>query len=263
MPLSASQGFDVGRLDSHRAGDGDLAAHVVLARGEELADRDEAGEGDRPDGVFLADRGEVADLHAHVAGGVRTAEGVQLAVLQARESGGGFVAVKADVDLAVRQFGEGADARLGGGQLAAEAESGVRGQRRGAEGGDEDVARTDLGVGEDAVRALDQPGPQAALEKRLAHLRGVQLACVLSSEVDALPLAVRFDQDGQQLAFLATDNLLDRTAHGGGQEDVGVLFVCSDGGTAEHGIAFLDQQSREETLEVRRLDGHNARRNRL
>ena len=194
---------------------------------------------------------------------MRAAEGVQFAVLQAREGRGFGVAVQADVDFAVRQLGEGADARLGGFQLAAEAESGVRGQRSGAEGGDEDVARTLLGIGEDAVRALDQPGPQAALEKRLAHLRGVQLACVLSSEVDALPLAVRFDQDGQQLAFLATDNLLDRTAHGGGQEDVGVLFVCSDGGTAEHGIAFLDQQSREETLEVRRLDGHNARRNRL
>ena len=203
----------------------------------------------------------MADLHADVAGRVLALEDVDLTLLEGSE--GGSAVVHGDVHLAVRELGQGADAGLGGRQFAAEAEFGVRGERSGVERGHENVARTDLRVGDDAVGALDQPGPETALEECLADLPGVQFGCVPDSEVGALPLAVRLDQDGEQFALLSSDDLLDGAADRRGQEDVSVLFVCRDGGAAEHGVTFLDEKSRQETLEVRRLDGHDARRYRL
>ena len=121
---------------------------------------------------------------------------------------------------------------------------------------------TRLIFGKDSIEKLpevmNQFGPKILLTYGGGSIKKIGLYDKVS-----FPLAVRFNQDGQQLAFLATDDLLDRTAHRRGQEDVCVLFVCNDGGAAEHGIPLLDEQSRKETLEVRRLDGHNARRYRL
>ena len=204
----------------------------------------------------------MADLHAHVAGGVLALEGIQLTVLQGCESGR-LVAVETHADLARSQFGKGADAGLDVCQGVAVAEVAVRGERGGVESGHEDVARGRLRIGDDAVGTLDQPRPEAALQKRLADLPGVQLGGVLDAEVDGFTLAVRLDEDGEQFALVSSDDLLDRTAHRRAKEDVSVLFVCHDGGAAEHGVAFLDQKSGETTLAVSRLDCNDARRYRL
>ena len=205
----------------------------------------------------------MADLHADVAGRMRALEGVQLRALERGERGVLPVAVDGHVDRPVSEFGEGVDAGLGGPELFAEAESGIRCEGRGAESGDEDVARLRGGIGDDAVRALDQPGPQAALQERLADLSGIQCGNVPDAEVDALLLRIGLDEDGEQLALLAPDDLPDRAADGRGQENVSVLLVRQDGGATEHAVSFLDQKPGEETFEVSRLDCHDARGYRL
>ena len=258
----ARECLDIGALKRHRTGHGHLAAQVELALGEELADGCDASQGHRPDDVFLPDRRDVADLHADVAGGVLALEGVQLTVLQGCERGR-LVAVETHADLARSQLGQGADTGLDVCQGVAEAVVAVCGEGGGVESGYEDVARGCGGVGDDAVGALDQPRPEAALEEGLADLPGVQFGGVLDAEIDGFPLAVRLDEDGEQFALVSSDDLLDRTAHRRAKEDVSVLFVCHDGGAAEHGVAFLDQKSGEKTLEVSRLDRNDARRYRL
>ena len=167
------------------------------------------------------------------------------------------------MDLAGSEFGQGAHAGLGGLELAAEAESGVRGERGGAEGRHEDVARLCGGIGEDAVRTLDQPGPEAAREEGFPDLLAVELGNILDTEIYALLLHVGLHEDGEQLALFASDDLPDRAADGRGQEDVSVLFVRHDGGAAEHAVALLDQKSGKETFEISGLYCYDARRYRL
>ena len=205
----------------------------------------------------------MADLHADIARRMLAREAVQLGPADAGEGRIGLRRVKPEVDLAVRELGEGVHAGLGGLELAFEAEMAVRSERRGAESGDEDVARADVRIGDDAVRPLDQERPQAALEQGLPDLSGVHRSDFPDAEIDMGLTVAGFDEDGEELALVAPHDRLDRAADRGGQEDVGVLLVRHDGGAAEHGIAFLDQQSGQEALDVRGLDGYDARRDRL
>ena len=201
----------------------------------------------------------MADLHADVARRVLAAEAVQFASRQRGERGFGSVGGDADVHLTVGEFGEGVHTGLGGCRVLAEAERSVRGERGGAECGDEDVAGPDGRIGDDSIGTLDKPGPEATPEQRVANLRVVQPGGLSDAEVHALPLAVGFDEHAEQLALLAPDDLPDRAADRRGEEDVGVLLVRHDGGAAEHGIAFLHEKSRKESLEDGRFDRHDAR----
>ena len=158
------------------------------------------------------------------------------------------------MDASVRELAEGVHAGLDVGEAVAEGELGVGRERGGAEGGDEDGLRTQVGIRLDAVGTLDEGVPEAGLEKELLHR--IRIGRDFRPEIDVLLGGVGFDEDGEQLALVAPDDALHRAADG-------LLLVGEDGGTGEDAVAFLHEKSWKKALEISGFDGDNARFDRL
>ena len=128
----AGKGLDVGWMRGFRAGDSHFARQVQLAGGNEPADGGNEHRGHRPDRLSLLNRGDVADLHTDIAGGVFPADDVQDGILRLVERGLGIDRLRhRDMDPAVRQAAEGIDTGLEVGETIPEGEIRVRGERRG------------------------------------------------------------------------------------------------------------------------------------
>ena len=167
------------------------------------------------------------------------------------------------MDASVGELAEGVGSGLEGLEFACVAEFRISSQRGCVECGHEDCLWLDSRIGDDAVRALDEPRPEAALQNGLANRVGIQGCDVLRSEVHALVLAVGLDEDREKFALVAPDKFLYRSAYRRGEENVSVLLVSDDRRTAKHRVSLLDQKPRKKTFEVGRTDRHNARSNRL
>ena len=212
---NARKRLDISRIHGNGTGDGHLAVQLDLAGEEKFADGGGHQRGDGPDGLALADGGDVADLDTDVAGGVFARNLIEGDAFQFVERGaGGLVAIDADVDTAFGQFTESDETGLDGGHLASEDEVGIGSKRGGVESRHENGLRLQGRIGDDAVGTLDEGRPQAAGEDGLAHLVGAQCLHILHAEVHILPLLVRFHDHGKQFSLFAPDNSLNRTAHG-------------------------------------------------
>ena len=204
----------------------------------------------------------MADLDAHVAGGMLAAHGVDDRILHLMERAAvpdGLV--HGDMDASVRELAEGVHAGLDVGEAVAEGELGVGRERGGAEGGDEDGLRAQVGIGLDTVGTLDEGVPEAGVEEKFLHR--FRVGGDFRPEVDVLLGGVGLDEDGEQLPFVTPDDALHRAADGRGDEDPGLLLVGEDGGTGEDAVAFLHEESRKKALEISRFDGDDARFDRL
>ncbi len=131
----AGEDFHVVGLYRGGAGHCDLAAHAVVALGEEMADGGQALHGNCPYCVTLHYGADMADLHAYVAGGVLALEYMEGGILETGERGGcAVLCVQRDVDAAGCELREGVDALLEIGHPVAEGELGGCCQGSGAEG---------------------------------------------------------------------------------------------------------------------------------
>ena len=215
-----------------------------------------------PDGLAFLDRGDVADLHAHVAGGMLAAHGVDDCVLHLVERAAvpdGLV--HGEMDAAFGEEGKGVHGGLDVGEPVSEREFGVGGKRSGAEGRNENGFRLQGGIRHDAVRTLDQRTPKAGFQQEIPGVVGGDGG--LRAKVDILLGVIDLDEDGEQLALLSADDLRHGAADRRGDEDGGILLVGENGGTGEDAVAFLHEEPREEALEVGRLHGYDARFYRL
>ena len=220
----AREGDDVGGIGDHGAGDRHLAGEVQPAGVDDAAEGGQERDGHGPHGLTLADGRDVADLDAHVAGGMLAAHGVDDRILHLVERAAvpdGLV--HGEMDASVGQLAEGVHAGLDVGEAVAEGELGVGRERGGAEGGDEDGLRTQVGIRLDAVGTLDEGVPEAGLEEELLHR--FRIGRDFRPEIDVLLGGVGFDEDGEQLALVAPDDALHRAADGRGDEDLGLLLV--------------------------------------
>ena len=148
----------IGGIGHDRAGDGHLAGEVQLAGIDDMAEGGHHQRGHRPHGLTLEDGADVADLDAHVAGGMPAAHHMGDGVLHLVERRAGIDGlVHADVHPAVGQFAEGVHPGLEVGEPVAEGELGVGRERGGAERGDEDGLGLQVRIGLDAVGTLDEP----------------------------------------------------------------------------------------------------------
>ena len=258
----AREGDHVGRIVDDGSGDRHLAGEVQLAGVDYPTEGGDHQDGHRPHGFAFLDGGEVTDLHAHIAGGMLAAHGMDDGVLHLVERAAvPDRLVHGDMDTSVGQLAEGVHTGLDVGEAVAEGEFGVGRERGGAEGGDENGLRAQVGIGLDAVGTLDDRAPEAGLEEKLFHL--LRIGGDLRAEVDVLLGVVGLDEDGEQLPLLTPDDAGHGAADGRRDEDPGLLLVGEDGGTGEDAVTFLHEESRKESLEISGFDGDDARFDRL
>ena len=161
------------------------------------------------------------------------------------------------------QLAEDVDAGLDVGNVGGQRVIIIRGERGGVEGGDEQGFRGQLRIGDDAVGALDEGNPEAALEEQVPDLGALERGDLLRTEIDGFLFAVGLHEDGEQFALLAADDLLHGAADRRGEQDPGAGFVCHDGRAREDAVTFFHEQPGQEPLEVRGLDGDDIRSHRL
>ena len=160
----AREGADVGRLDSGRTADSHHMEHIVTAFEEELSYGCEAMHGHGPYGLVLADRGDVADLHSHVAYRILALEEMHFATLQAAEIGAG-VALRVEADVNGTDFAESIDAGLESCDLFAIGEFHVSRCRSSIYCRYEDSLRSEGRVCDYAVRTLYENRPEATCKQ--------------------------------------------------------------------------------------------------
>ena len=163
--------------------------------------------------VTLVDGADVIDLHAYVAGGVRSVEDVELdsGKLVERRAGVGFCA-ETEMDLGSK-FCEYVDGCLDVVNLVLENVVVIRCQWSGVESRDVDGFGTYLRVGHDAVGALLDAGPQTALQEGTDSLLGRDGFGLGKIELGILRFRVSLDSDFEKLSLLSSDNFADSAAH--------------------------------------------------
>ena len=122
-------------------------------------------------------------------------------------------------------LGEGVDTGLDGSDFACEGKVGIGRTGGAVESRDEDGFGGRGGVGEDAVGALDEPGPEATGEQGALHILGRESRDALGAEVCILLVWIGLDQYSEKFSLLAPDYLFHGAAHGGSDEDVRVFLV--------------------------------------
>ena len=196
----------------------------------------------------------MADLHADVAGRVRTADHVDLGVLQLGEGAFTFV----DGYMHGGHLGQGCDAGLDVVQGLSQDIVCVCCQGSRAECGNENCLGSGFQGGHHAVRALDEGTPQTGLQQEFLDLGGV-LGSLLA-EVYVNLLYIGLYQNCQQFSLGTPHDFLHRTADRAGEENLGMHLVCHHRGTCLHSIALLHQQPGNQAGEVRGLHCNNVRR---
>ena len=163
----------------------------------------------------------MADLHAYVSCGALALEEM-LGRLKFRKRRIG-IGLRVETYVHLGDLREGVDTGLDCGDFILECEVCVCSARGAVESGHEDGFRGEGGVGQDAVGALDKPGPQSAREK--GRLHGVRIGGLLRVESRILLFGIGLDQYCEKFSLLAPDNRFHGSAGRGGDEDVRVVLV--------------------------------------